>query len=111
MAYLNAHDGYKAQDWAYDNLDLMIDYTHIIGGTRFAENTVTWHCSSTAGEVTEHYYNLGVYYAWMNSRESPRGTGKRVPLPKAEPLRQSAKPFGTAEAIQKNKQLQGELQP
>lgn len=55
-AYLNAHDGYKAHDWARGNMDLMIDYMNTIGGTRFAENTVTWNGSSAVGKVTECFY-------------------------------------------------------
>lgn len=55
-AYLNAHDGYAAHDWARGNMDLMVDYMNAIGGTRFAENTVTWHSGSTVGQVAEPKY-------------------------------------------------------
>lgn len=55
-AYLNAHDGYVAHDWARENMDLMIDYMNVIGGTEFGENTVTWHRGNAAGEVTERFY-------------------------------------------------------
>lgn len=59
-------------------MDLMIDYTNIIGGTRFAENTVTWYCSSTAGEVTEHYYyNWRCILCMDDFKEKPTGGQER----------------------------------
>lgn len=56
-AYLNAHDGWKAHDWAIANEDgLLQKYEDIMGGTELAENTVEFDYSGRYGEVTEHFY-------------------------------------------------------
>lgn len=55
-AYINAHDGYEAHDWALDNMDLMRKYNKIIGGNRFAENTVTWFHKTSYARIGEPYY-------------------------------------------------------
>lgn len=68
-AYLNAHDGWKAHDWAIANEDgLLQEYEDIMGGTKLAENTVTFDYSGRYGEVMEHfYYNSKDHYDAMVS--------------------------------------------
>lgn len=55
-AYLNAHDGWEAHDWAIEKGDLFDQYMLEMGGAACAENTVTFESSGRYGETTEHYY-------------------------------------------------------
>ena len=45
-AYINAHDGYDAHDWAKSNRELLCSYTETAGYTSaYAENTITVHAT------------------------------------------------------------------
>lgn len=70
-AYINAHDGYKAHDWAKANVSLLENYTEMMGFTKFfAENTVTTYARNVAGKINEpnYYASEGHYKAMVNPR-------------------------------------------
>lgn len=68
-AYINAHDGYNAHDWAEENMDLLTSYCRTAGLTRsFSENTVTTYARNVMGKVEEpNYYASQSHYDAMVS--------------------------------------------
>ena len=70
-AYLNAHDGWKAHEWAIQNTDTLINYGKMIGGDGcVSENTVTFHTGNTRGKVcVANYANSEPHYnAMVNNK-------------------------------------------
>lgn len=66
-AYLNAHDGYKAHDWARENWDSITAWFTSYDANKFAENTVTHNGSiKVAGETeSRNYYDSKEHYEAM----------------------------------------------
>lgn len=70
-AYLNAHDGWKAHDWALEYTDTLMNYGRIIGGDGcVSENTCTFSTGRKHGYVcVEHYANSEAHYnAMVNNK-------------------------------------------
>lgn len=74
-AYLNAHDGYEAHDWAIKNIDTFRSYITALGGTVGAENTVTFQHGNCTGTMAEPYYRRseGHYNAMVNGKYNYMG--------------------------------------
>ncbi len=70
-AYLNAHDGWKAHDWAIEYTDTLMNYGRIIGGDScVSENTCTFSTSRKHGYVcVEHYAKSEAHYNAMVNNE------------------------------------------
>lgn len=70
-AYLNAHDGWKAHDWALEYTDTLINYGKIMGGDGcVSENTCTFATGRKHGYVcVEHYAKSEAHYnAMVNNK-------------------------------------------
>lgn len=74
-AYLNAHDGYEAHDWAIENIDTFRSHITALGGTVGGENTVTFQCGDCASSMAEPYYRRseGHYNAMVNGKYNYMG--------------------------------------
>lgn len=65
-AYLNAHDGYKAHDWAENDRDRLCTYLDKLGSWQsFAENTVTHHSARYYGDWAAKYRDSEKHYKAM----------------------------------------------
>lgn len=65
-AYLNAHDDYKAHDWAENDQDRLRRYLDIMGNWQnFAENTVTCNHSAKVIDWAEKYRYSEKHYKAM----------------------------------------------
>ena len=82
-AYLNAHDGWKAHDWAIEYTDTLINYGKIMGGDGcVSENTCTFGYNRQKGKVcvkryadSEAHYNAMVNnkFAYMGASNMYNG--------------------------------------
>jgi uncharacterized protein YkwD len=68
-AYINAHDGYEAHDWAINNDPAIADALTAMGSTngRYAENTVTQTDNSRVQAYYGYYAESPEHYAAMVS--------------------------------------------
>lgn len=69
-AYLNAHDGYKAHDWAENDTKRLQTYLDILGSWgSFAENTVTCNHAKKVIDWAEKYrYSEKHYHAMVSEK-------------------------------------------
>ena len=65
-AYINAHDGYKAHDWAEKDKDRLYSFLNKLGSWEsFAENTVTHYSSRYYGDWAAKYRDSEKHYKAM----------------------------------------------
>ena len=67
-AYINAHDDYRAHDWANENKNTIYEWIGILGSNTLSENTVTIKAKSYKGNVhADDYADSEAHYKAMTA--------------------------------------------